>query len=390
MAYQSHLFLNFKIHSYSSTTTMLNKSYLKITILLLFVGFSSFIFQSKKEENNLNVIAYYSGDRATIDQYPVQKLTHIIFSFVHLKGNKISFDNYDDELTIKKLVGLKKENPNLKIQVALGGWAGCPSCSSVFSSEKGRVQFAESVKKMLDKHHLDGLDLDWEYPAIEGKKGHRFTAEDKTNFTLLVQEIRAKIGQKKELSFAAGGFAEFFDQSIEWDKVMPLVNRVNLMSYDLVNGNSTITGHHTPLYSTPEQEVSTDFGVNYLLKLGVPANKIVIGAAFYARVWENVSSEKNGLYQSGKFLTSYSYKDFDERLANFTLYKDTTSQSTYAYSETEGLFATFDDSTSVTLKTNYAINKKLGGIMFWELTGDKNKGGLLDDIYSAKVAATSK
>ena len=363
---------------------------MKLTVLILLVAISSFIFQTNQKENPLAVIAYYNGDRATIDEYPVEQLTHIIFSFVHLKGNKISFDNYDDELTVKKLVSLKEKNPQLKIQVALGGWAGCPSCSSVFSSEKGRTQFAESVKKIIDKHHLDGLDLDWEYPAIEGKEGHRFTAEDKQNFTSLIKEIRAKIGNEPELSFAAGGFSEFFEQSIEWEKVMPLIDRVNLMSYDLVNGNSVKTGHHTPLYSTPEQEVSTDFGVNYLLKSGVPAKKIVIGAAFYARVWENVSSKNNGLYQPGKFLTSYSYKDFDERLANFSFYEDPTSKATYAYSSSEGLFATFDDKSSVTLKTNYAIDKKLGGIMFWELTGDKTKDGLLSTIYAAKTNNNTK
>jgi len=32
---------------------------------------------------------------------------------------------------------------------------------------------------------------------------------------------------------------------------------------------------------------------------------------------------------------------------------------------------TFDDSISIKLKTQYAMQQKLGGIMFWQLTDDK-------------------
>jgi len=338
-----------------------------------------------KSSRNFSVIAYYSGDKSEINKYPIEKLTHIIFSFVHLKGNKIAFNTYDDELTVKHLVSLKKTNPNLKIQVALGGWGGCASCSGVFAKEKGRLQFAESVKKMLEKHHLDGIDLDWEYPAIEGMPGHQYIPEDKINFTALVQTLRSTLGEEYEISFAAGGFTDFFEQSIEWAKVMPLVNRVNLMSYDLVNGNSVKTGHHTPLYSTEEQEVSTDFGVSSLIEKGVPRNKIVIGAAFYARVWAGVENTNNGLYQPGKFLDSYSYKDFEDKLDDFTFYTDPISKAPYAFSESQGLFATFDDSSSVALKTRYAIEQKLGGIMFWELTSDAKSNSLLDAIYTESI-----
>jgi len=45
----------------------------------------------------------------------------------------------------------------------------------------------------------------------------------------------------------------------------------------------------------------------------------------------------------------------------------------------------YDDTISVAIKTQYAIDKGLGGIMFWELGNDtKEEGSLLDAIY--KVA----
>ncbi|WP_425476409.1 hypothetical protein [Paraflavitalea speifideaquila] len=48
------------------------------------------------------------------------------------------------------------------------------------------------------------------------------------------------------------------------------------------------------------------------------------------------------------------------------------------------MLATFDDSRSLALKTKYAIDKGLNGIMFWELTLDQPEDGLLDAIDKAK------
>ena len=44
----------------------------------------------------------------------------------------------------------------------------------------------------------------------------------------------------------------------------------------------------------------------------------------------------------------------------------------------------YDDTVSVAQKTEYAMAKGLGGIMFWELGNDtKEEGSLLDAIYKA-------
>ena len=357
-------------------------------LMFLSLFFFSFIKNEKeKDKQGLSVIAYYSGNSEAIDKYPVEKLTHIIYSFCHLKGNKLNVDNKEDSATIKKLVSLKKNNSKLKVLLSLGGWGGCEFCSPVFATGEGRKEFTASVKELNDYFKTDGIDLDWEYPAIEGHPGHAYLAADKSNFTALVKAIRKSLGDKHEISFAAGGFPKFLEQSINWQEVMPLVNNVNLMSYDLVSGYSTTTGHHTPLYSTCFQKKSADNAISYLLSIGVPADKIVIGSAFYARTWENVANVNNGLYQSGKFKSFIAYDQFDKRLSEaegFIFYRDTIAKAPYAYNAATKTFATFDDPVSIKGKTQYAINKGLRGIMFWELTLDKQSGGLLEVIDQVK------
>jgi chitinase len=329
------------------------------------------------------VIGYYSGNAENVDSLAAEKLTHIIFSFCHLKGNQLAVDNGKDSITIKKLVELKKRNPTLKIILSLGGWGGCESCSPVFSTAAARKEFAQSVLKLNQYFKTDGIDLDWEYPAIEGHPGHPYQAADKQNFTALVRELRNALGSRYEISFAAGGFQKFLDESIEWKKVMVVVDRVNLMTYDLINGYSIETGHHTALYSRTGQKESTDNAVQYLIKLGIPRSKLVIGAAFYGRTWENVETGNNGLYKPGKFKSFVDFKKLRNEVTaqnGYTLLWDDVAQAPYAYHASKRLFITYDDKRSIKLKTQYTLDQKLGGIMFWELTLDSRNDGLLDEI----------
>src|SRR5687767_10324743 len=87
------------------------------------------------------IIAYYAGPSNRVDSFEVEKLTHIIFRFCHLKGNRLNVDNARDTVTIQKMVGLKKRNPKLKVLLSLGGWGGCRMCSDVFSTAQGRDEF---------------------------------------------------------------------------------------------------------------------------------------------------------------------------------------------------------------------------------------------------------
>jgi chitinase len=324
------------------------------------------------------------GDGSDIANYKTEKLTHIIFSFLHLKGNELVVDNANDSLAITRLVALKKTNPNLKVILSLGGWGGCPTCTEVFDSEQGRQEFSLSVLRLFKAYQADGLDLDWEYPAIESNPGYKYKPADKQNFTSLIKCLRVNVGPGYELSFAAGGFRDFLTQSVEWEKVMPYVNYVNLMTYDFVNGYSKLTGHLTSLYSTPEQKESTDYAIRFLDSVGIPLHKAVIGLAFYARLYSGVGPANNGLYQKGKFSGYVNYRDFDEKLgakAGYSYFWDSKAKAPYTYNLETKTFATFDNLHSAYQKTKYAKEHKLGGVMFWELGGDKESGGMLDMIY---------
>jgi len=359
---------------------------LRPLLLLFFISVFS-VCSAQQNRQKINVIGYYAGSPTMVDSFQMEQLTHLIFSFCHLKGDSLSVNNARDSATIRNMVNLKKRNPGLKVMLSLGGWGGCKTCSDVFASKKGRKTFAKSTKQLNDYFGTDGIDLDWEYPVVEGYPGHPYSLADKKNFTLLVKQLRKELGKKNEISFAAGGFPSYIDSAIDWKKVMPLVNRVNLMSYDLTSGFSKISGHHTPLYSSPEKIESVDNGVNKLIATGVPANKIAIGAAFYARIFKTEDTANRGLYQPAQFYRGIPYKHFEDFFTDnpgFTKYWDPVAKAPYAFNAQEKLFATYDDSTSIKLKTEYAIKNHLNGIMFWQLAEDTFSDGLLNVIEESK------
>lgn len=333
------------------------------------------------------IVGYYCGSTIPIDSFETNKLSHLIFCFCNLQGNRLHINSAIDTATIQRMVQSKKGNPKLKVMLSLGGWGGCKTCSEVFNTKVGRKEFAESVKEITTYFKTDGIDLDWEYPAIKGFPGHTFQQADKHNFTLLLQELRKVLGENFEISFAAGGFTEYIAQSIEWQQILPYVNFINIMSYDLVHGFSKTSGHHTPLYSTAQQLESTNHAVSSLLKIGVPSDKLVIGAAFYGRFFEIKKGNKVDLYMPCKFSHAFSSKYMIDSISEkngFIKHWDEVAKAPYAINIKRRLLATYDDEKSIALKTKYAVEQKLGGIMFWQLYDDKFQEGLLDIIFKNK------
>ncbi|MFT7032769.1 MAG: chitinase, partial [Cyclobacteriaceae bacterium] len=129
--------------------------------------------------------------------------------------------------------------------------------------------------------------------------------------------------------------------------------------------------------------------VDFLIKEGVDPKQIVIGGAFYGRVWKGVPPVNNGLYQlSGGlhigWMAYHQIRKSYEQDSNFQRYWDDNAKAPFMYNSRDSLMVSYDDTVSVALKTKYTMAKGLGGIMFWELGNDtKEEGSLLNAIYKA-------
>lgn len=361
------------------------------------------------------IMAYYVPERDfQPEKIPVEKLTHIIFSFTKVIDGEMKFQNEEvNGPKLQALVNQKARNPMLKVMIACGGW-GADGFSDMALTEESREKFITSAKDFIQKYKLDGMDMDWEYPGISGA-GTMARPEDKDNFTALMKGLREMLDSletPQTLTFASAGWKRYYD-FVDMDEVMKYADYTNVMTYDQVSGNSIYTGHHTPLAEVKSAEIegtpfqlhldslfkagrsqdpdprSAEKIVDFLIKTGVNPHQIVIGSAFYGRVWKGVPPANNGLYQlaKGMHIGWMAYSQIREKYENnpeFERYWDAMAQAPFMYSRQDSLFVSYDDTVSVALKTQYTMEKGLGGIMFWELGNDtKEDGSLLDAIYEA-------
>ncbi|WP_020532636.1 glycoside hydrolase family 18 protein [Flexithrix dorotheae] len=396
---------------------------------LLFI-FAIFVFSCTAEKNDEQhpdevekqtaVLAYYVPERDyQPEKVPVEQLTHIIYSFSHVIDGEMKFRRPDlAGPKLKQLVEQKKRNPELKVMIACGGW-GADGFSDMASTEENRQKFITSVYNFVQEYQLDGLDIDWEYPAIPAA-GTMARDEDTQNFTELMKGLRHVLdstGRPQTLTFASAGWKNYYDK-IELLEVLKYIDYMNIMTYDQVSGVSIYTGHHTPLGHVSSAQIdgtpfkshldslfasgrvkdpdprSSEKIVDFLIKEGADPDKLVIGAAFYGRAWKGVPPENNGLYQlsSGIHIGWSGYhhirKEFEPD-SNYVRYWDDQAKAPFLYNAEDSIMVSYDDTVSVRLKTEYAIEKGLGGIMFWQLGDDtKEEGSLLDAIYEASGNVT--
>ena len=390
------------------------KKYLIIASLIFAVSINS--CTTTTPEKGVSIMAYYFPHRGDFhpETLPLDKLTHIIFSFTEVIGNEMKFENDSSGLMLKALVAEKKKHPHLKVMIACGGWGGSGGFSEMSRSVENRRKFVESVSGFIKEYKLDGLDIDWEYPGMAGI-GNPYIPEDKENFTALMRELREamnKIGKDQVLTFAVAGWEEFFNH-VELDKVMPWVTYMNVMSYDLAGGDDTFTSHHTGLgvvtmtdiKGTPAETKIIEEGdstkpwsaekiISFCINKGVKPGQIVIGGAFYGKGWIGVPPQNNGLYQlnRGPWKERNSYSTIREKREDangFVRHWDPIAKAPFLYNAADSIFVSYEDTVSIRLKTEYAINTGLGGIMFWSLNGDTPKDGLVDAIYKAKMKSVN-
>jgi chitinase len=255
-------------------------------------------------------------------------------------------------------------------------------------SDTSRHGFATSAVAIIGKFDLDGIDIDWEYPAHKGLEGNVYRPEDEQNYTLMFKELRRQLDslqvqthKKYLLSAAVGAFKGFVNHT-EMGKVQQYLDYINLMTYDYTSGKAAI--HHTALYKSKAYKGHNDAddAVNLFVAAGVPANKLVMGIAFYGRSAILVDDAK-GLGDSiATRVKGYGYtiiKDSILKLPDFKVYHDKHAKADYIYNSTTRQFISFDDEYSVKKKVKYVKANGMAGVMFWEYIDDP-KGYLLNVI----------
>ena len=365
---------------------MKNKLLLVLPLLFCAVFITTSFSPSKKKKKPV-IIAYVGGFRGLLytDSINVRRLSHINYAFVDVKDNRAWLHNEaTDTGNLRRLSELKNKKPDLKILISLGGWSWSKNFSDAVLTDSSTRNFANSCIDIMAKYKLDGVDIDWEYPGMRGDN-NKFRPEDKEHYTLLFKYLRegldslSKLTGNRYLVTTAVGASQSYIDHTEMDKVQQYADYINIMSYDYKGGNDTVSGHHTNLYSSPDDitDESTDKSVKAFMAAGVPAEKIVVGIGFYGKGWEMQSNDNNGLYRkTSKYVRGGGYTYLKDSLINkngFVRYWDKKASAPYIFNQDKKIFISYDDEESVKKKCKYVKKHDLAGVMFWEYNSDKKE-----------------
>jgi len=315
-------------------------------------------------------------------QVDPQSITRANYAFANIQNGRMVTGFAHDAENYAYLVGLKKQNPDFTVLVSVGGWLWSNNFSDVALTAKSRAVFEDSVMDFLALYDLDGLDIDWEYPGMEGSSSN-FRPQDGHNFTLLLAELRARFNRQEKkihkrlyLTIAAGSGEDYLAHT-EMKQIVRYLDSVNLMAYDYVEpGSESLTGNHAPLFADPadKRNFSADQSVLNFEKAGVPAEKILLGMPFYGHVWGQVADVNHGYLQPGKAVPN-AYAPFSAVTSTmlnegYVRYWDQAASAPYLYNSEKHIFVSYEDTESLAAKCLYVTQHKLAGVMFWDYSGD--------------------
>lgn len=329
------------------------------------------------------VLGYVIQD-SVVTQEQANILTHI-----HVAFGKLTMEGdivFDYHPFVKQMEQVRSWNPDIKIILSVVPQE--PDAFTVVSASKElRENVAKTCARLVSQDGFDGVDFDWEYPCVPSN-GMNCTPDDRHNYTLLCEA--AKRGMESvgggSVSIAAGADLYYID-SIEPERMAEVLDYVCLMTYDLKCGFHALSGHHTALYSSNGDifKNSCDQALRLFENAGFPKEKLLMGAAFYSRKWDDVPDRYHGFLQLAKTGGGYgpNYDKLEEEYINkngYVRYWDDEAKAPFLFNGST--FISYDDAESLTHKCEYVKREGIGGIFYWCHSGDP-KSVLLRTIGDA-------
>ena len=312
------------------------------------------------------------------DQIPYNELTHISHAFVLLNSKADGTLKIPQGFIEPALIS-KAHAAGVKVMVSIGGGDGIQGSrfNRMARVEAYRQAFVRNVNAFLTKYGYDGVDIDWEVP----------NAKDASNCTTLMQELRNELPSPWLISMATPSDPRSWGQGFDIPALAPLLDFMNVMTYDFTGSWAGYAGLNSPLFQDP-----ADPGQNGSLKTsmdlyqtiyGVPPAQLNIGTPFYGYEFDGA----NALWAacSNCAVNQQNYGPYIKPLINHQGWQrefDDAAKSPYLVNSTLPGFISYDDSASTGHKTRYILKQRgFGGVFMWELSADYD--GRSQDLLKA-------
>jgi GH18 family chitinase len=265
-------------------------------------------------------------NRGRISTESLRASDDLIFLNVHPnKDGSLSFENPrvfqgKGVTTWEGLIkSVRAKVKGTKVKIRLGASSG--EWKAMVADEAARTTFAKNIKTVLEKNKLDGIDLDFEW--AENEKEYK-------DYSLAILKMREVLGDKYLFSVS----------------LHPVCYKISKEAIEAVDFISLQCYGPSPV-RFPIEKYCSD--IQMVLEYGIPKEKLVAGVPFYGVTKDN--SKKTEAY------------------FNFVQNGLVTSpaQNEVIY---QGDTYVFDGQDNIRIKTRYAKEQKLKGMMSWDLATD--------------------
>ncbi len=320
--------------------------------------------QSPARNLTKTVMGYYpSWRRSALDhtQINYEYLTHLAHAFTKpdAEGNLVVSDDY----LYPELLS-EAHHRNVKVIMSIGGWGNCEGFPGMAATPRTRSRFIGQVLDFVKEHHYDGVDIDWEFVS---------NAVEMQDFVSFVKELSAALKAQSPplLLTMAAPSGPYWGKWINYEALAGDFDYISAMNYDYHGEWSDHSGHNSPLYSCGFDTCGS-FNDSYLyfLSRSVPADKLLLGLAFFGR-----SFDCGELYQKFQKSSYYGYVEVLDLLkAGWTSLWDDCAQVPYVRKPDQTMIVCYDDEESISLKCRYVLDKRAAGVIIWEITQDDDPG----------------
>ena len=349
------------------------------------------------------------------------KITHLIYGFA-FPGEGGSIGTSTGSFHNPSLVARAHAN-GVRFIVMMGGGIQSGGFSNMAANPAHRAIFVNNLVSWMRTYHYDGVNFDWEYPGANGKD------YDRENFSALLLEVRAafdalegELGKKLEMSIdlhSSLWYANWLDFSV----LNQTMDWMGVMTYDY-SGEwpySQHASHNAPLFcgdydanqAVCNRYLTVDMGIKNIrdgrpqsvdpvtgeiypaVITNVPANRIVMGLAFYGREFFNCQLNATPKEGGGPL----TYTAIHEYIAsgNWERVWDASARVPYLKKKSGCGIVSYDDDQSLTAKADYIKANGLAGAMIWEITQDNTNIGynkppvqpLMDAVARELIGVTS-
>lgn len=368
-------------------------------IILLITAAASFPLDAQSGRHE--VVGYYpswkwktDGHLLTPEKIPFRMLTIINYAFFCPlpDGTIAGRDSAGDAMILVPhgggtgrsadsslpLTALAHRN-GVRVLLSIGGWEDSNNFPPVAADSACTARFAHSCAGRIRKYGFDGIDIDWEFPGLAEHNG---TPSDGRNFTGLLRALRdtldvlgAQAGRRFLLS-AALPADRARASAMDIPDAAPLLDFLNIMTYDFYGPWDARAYHNAPLYAGPGGDSARTMEGAFRLyheTFGIPAEKINLGVPFYGHAY-TACTDLGGTHGPPDTLhfpaNGAFYYSIAAQMKNFTRHWDPQARVPWLTCSLWNVLVSYDDEESTRAKARYVLDRGARGLIVWEITGD--------------------